>query len=690
MRNIILILMLCFAAMATTALATDELSVMTCKQLPQDFAVISHSLDEQPDTIAYDDGNLGGLITNPNYWVRVRFTAPANFDLHEVYLALIDGDIGTQACNIYVYGPNGPVQGQSLATASLPVPMAEGWNQATLSSVVNIDSGTDFYVVFGPVPGGGENTNGYKPLHDSGTTSNRSQICLTNNQFGTYQNNPFGDDGVRAGGVIESFTDIMANDCFCITAEGDTSFNMLAGDQLFFHTYLQNAGTADIAAYDVTWTVEGPDQSVVFTETVNATDLPSGSAAIIQSTTSLALVDDGVYNVTSVVTTNGDALLENNETLLRFYVGDTHRWFLYDDNGDPDSYSGFSEGNGWGMSFIPTSYPARVTSIRVAVSAAGTADFRIWMNSEDGSPTGAAVWSATPTVVAGWNEVAVTPPVDLFEGASFTVGHIYHSAAALNQGTDNDQPNQAGNLGMPIISWQPSNEGAEWFASVSGNNCIQAYIDSSTSVPPYPVIEVSVASLNFGNVLIGNPAPLSFWVYNRGNVQDLVISSFEFTPASFSAAYIFDQAAYTIAASDSQEVTLTFTPTVASNYSGRVKLMNNSNNNTEYQILLIGAGITEAVTDPATGLPTEFELSQNYPNPFNPTTDIQFALPHDADVSLTVINLLGQEVATVASGFQSAGFHTVSFNAVNLPSGLYFYKLDAGDFTAIRKMMLLK
>ncbi|MBU0692832.1 T9SS C-terminal target domain-containing protein [bacterium] len=243
---------------------------------------------------------------------------------------------------------------------------------------------------------------------------------------------------------------------------------------------------------------------------------------------------------------------------------------------------------------------------------------------------------------------------------------------------------------MPIIAWQPSSEGAEWFSDDGGNACIQVYIDTSSAIPPYPIIEVSVASLNFGQVLTGTSSPLSFWVNNRGNLDDLVISGFSYTPPSFSNSYVFDQATYTIAALDSQEVTLTFSPTIESVYNGRVVLNNNSHNDQAYQILLLGSGVIEAVTDPATGLPTEFELSQNYPNPFNPATEIQFALPHDANVNLTVSNLLGQQVATAASGFYSAGFHTVTFSAANLPSGLYFYKLEAADFTAIRKMMLLK
>ena len=89
-------------------------------------------------------------------------------------------------------------------------------------------------------------------------------------------------------------------------------------------------------------------------------------------------------------------------------------------------------------------------------------------------------------------------------------------------------------------------------------------------------------------------------------------------------------------------------------------------------------------------LPEAFELAQNYPNPFNPTTSIEFALPHNARVDLVVFNVLGQEVATIASGLMEAGIHTLEFDASGQPSGVYFYRLTYPSGTETRKMILLK
>jgi len=98
----------------------------------------------------------------------------------------------------------------------------------------------------------------------------------------------------------------------------------------------------------------------------------------------------------------------------------------------------------------------------------------------------------------------------------------------------------------------------------------------------------------------------------------------------------------------------------------------------------------EWVVKTGADLPTEFALSQNYPNPFNPTTLIKYELPLDCQVRLDIYNVVGQRVATLVDGEQSPGYKTATWNAQHLASGVYFYKLTAGDFTSIRKMLLLK
>ena len=89
-------------------------------------------------------------------------------------------------------------------------------------------------------------------------------------------------------------------------------------------------------------------------------------------------------------------------------------------------------------------------------------------------------------------------------------------------------------------------------------------------------------------------------------------------------------------------------------------------------------------------MPTEFVLKQNYPNPFNPKTVISFQIPTEGLVNLVVYDVLGNEVAILINEQKSAGSYDVDLDASQLTSGIYFYKLTAGEFSSTRKMILLK
>lgn len=114
---------------------------------------------------------------------------------------------------------------------------------------------------------------------------------------------------------------------------------------------------------------------------------------------------------------------------------------------------------------------------------------------------------------------------------------------------------------------------------------------------------------------------------------------------------------------------------------------------------MTGTGST-TIPDPAasiavrlggeSAIPKEFALSQNYPNPFNPRTTIKYDLPKDSRVSLKLFNILGQEVVTLVNEEQKAGFKSTQWNATSVASGVYFYRLQAGDFVQTKKLMLLK
>ncbi len=101
------------------------------------------------------------------------------------------------------------------------------------------------------------------------------------------------------------------------------------------------------------------------------------------------------------------------------------------------------------------------------------------------------------------------------------------------------------------------------------------------------------------------------------------------------------------------------------------------------------AGVTGVSKSDGT-TPLMYALGQNYPNPFNPTTVIRYQLPASSQVSLKVYDVLGREVASLVDAEKNAGIHSVTFDGSNLSSGVYFYRLQAGNFSAMKKLMLVK
>ncbi len=96
------------------------------------------------------------------------------------------------------------------------------------------------------------------------------------------------------------------------------------------------------------------------------------------------------------------------------------------------------------------------------------------------------------------------------------------------------------------------------------------------------------------------------------------------------------------------------------------------------------------IKDMGGNLPTDFQLSQNYPNPFNPSTKIRYSIPKSGNVTLTIYNILGQQVATLVNEYQSVGNYEYSFTAENLASGTYIYRLIAGNYVSTKKMVYVK
>jgi hypothetical protein len=103
-----------------------------------------------------------------------------------------------------------------------------------------------------------------------------------------------------------------------------------------------------------------------------------------------------------------------------------------------------------------------------------------------------------------------------------------------------------------------------------------------------------------------------------------------------------------------------------------------------------GNGGTTGVAEEKSTLANSFTIEQNYPNPFNPSTTIRYGLPQRTNVTLSVFNTLGQQIAILVNGPQEAGYHDAKFDGRNLASGVYYYRLQAGSYVQTKQLLLLR
>ena len=226
-----------------------------------------------------------------------------------------------------------------------------------------------------------------------------------------------------------------------------------------------------------------------------------------------------------------------------------------------------------------------------------------------------------------------------------------------------------------------------------------------------PQLDINGAHLilfNEGKELNVGKTEQSYLLISNTGTAPLVISSIDITPyhgddvmlTEMSKAFSLPngETTITIEPGNTYKLIVEFKPTNtrAKSYQAILLLTHNGKNSgttsSPTKIYLIGYVEENNITatDEPAELPTAYSLSQNYPNPFNPTTKIEYSLLEATNVRLAVYNNLGQEVANLVDEYKAAGKYIVDFNANNLPSGIYFYKIQAGNFNKTQKMVLMK
>jgi hypothetical protein len=212
-----------------------------------------------------------------------------------------------------------------------------------------------------------------------------------------------------------------------------------------------------------------------------------------------------------------------------------------------------------------------------------------------------------------------------------------------------------------------------------------------TGFSPYPICRPQFESLDFGAVLRSKVSTKEVVVTN-GAMNKLLIDSITTTFRQFTINKVMFP--LMLNTSDSLRLSVVFVPDSVRMFYDTLFIYCNSPSRV-VKIALQGKGEKLTIIDyTGNGLPTQFILSQNYPNPFNPTTSISFGLPVKSNVSVKIYDITGRQVATLTDRETAAGFYTIKFDASNLPSGVYMYRMTADNsksvFSETKRFILLK
>jgi len=203
---------------------------------------------------------------------------------------------------------------------------------------------------------------------------------------------------------------------------------------------------------------------------------------------------------------------------------------------------------------------------------------------------------------------------------------------------------------------------------------------------PAPEIQLSCNQLLFGSVAIGEQSDLPLTIYNVGDA-DLIIYDIYTSDPCFTTD--FDPADSLILPGNDLTVTVTFAPEEAIPYIETLCVESNDDS-MEVGLLGIGEEVGGIKSEPYGEIPDTYVFEGPYPNPFNPSTTFDFALPEAAYVNLTIYDASGSVVAELVDGWMYAGHYSVSFDATGMPTGIYFYRLNGGEFGSAGKLVLMK
>lgn len=239
-------------------------------------------------------------------------------------------------------------------------------------------------------------------------------------------------------------------------------------------------------------------------------------------------------------------------------------------------------------------------------------------------------------------------------------------------------------LAVPKAGYKPSYFRYDGVSTMNWRNADSIVVDSASLVTGINVIVKACPDSGFANIVgtvhdVNGKVVIGAFVYAYNGQGEIYAVAITNSVGKYTMVGLVPDDYMVISDKDDYEAA-----------AAQMTTVNYSSSSSATLDFTITPATTNAVESSVAGVVADFALSQNYPNPFNPSTTISYQIPVDAKVVLKVYNVLGKEVVTLVNGTQVAGQHSIKFNASALPSGVYIYKLEAGNFSSAKKLVLMK
>ncbi|TKJ36838.1 hypothetical protein CEE37_14735 [candidate division LCP-89 bacterium B3_LCP] len=686
MFKTVTVLIFVLSVTVSLALATPQPQAIQATMAPLPM------LDTFDDTLTYDDGQIalwyGGLS---DFQLATRFTPLTDFEMQEILIAFMDG--GPTPLDLYLKNDDNGIPGSTiywsgtftyyLATTWLPV-------LVDTTGMYTFAAQEDFWIEI----------HSAGPPHEmfdaSPTIPQRSFFKAWGST--TWYNSP-GDNFIRAAGEYAS----VPNDVGVDSVDHDENFFVTNGTSFSVNATVTNY-SAIPAIFDVGCVIytEITENTYVYFDSLapqNAMLIPGQSSEI--TFPAYAWNTNDRYKIDVRTYWSEDSNPDNNVLAIETQVYETPAELRYDDDVPDGGVTSSTVDFGWGMKFDPhQSGEYTIASIQVYTST-GDSAARVQVLNDLGYAPGLVLWEEVAVMESGWNEFTV----DVTNSDAFFIFYLFEHGASSPALWRDGYPTSGQGWQKSGVIYTPDPTAEDW--------AMRPTISGGTS---YPSWDIDVWHVS------GSPIPASgdtlFWGVLAENTSGQVLNGDVWVDAVYNGTTTIQilsrpltnyQPGWTIDRPDvwynvsegwpggnyQWFVRTGVLPSVTweEGYfdwskSGPVDLDYDFEANMPLNAPDFFGDLTMTQVDYS--VPTEYAVMGTYPNPFNPTTNISFALPLDAKVLLSVYDVSGRLVTTLVDGYRNAGIHDVTFDASDLASGIYLYRLEAGEFNVTGKMVLMK